>query len=103
MRALFSEPAAFDAWSVKLRDRLSREPGRDAERREAMRTANPRYVPRNHRVEEAIRAAEDKGDFAPFESLVEVLQRPFDDQPDNDAYALPPRPHERVTKTFCGT
>ena len=103
VRALFSEPAAFDAWSVKLRDRLSREPGRDAERREAMRTANPRYVPRNHRVEEAIRAAEDKGDFAPFESLVEVLQRPFDDQPDNDAYALPPRPHERVTKTFCGT
>jgi uncharacterized protein YdiU (UPF0061 family) len=103
VRALFAEPAAFDAWSVKWRDRLSREPGREAERRETMRRANPRYIPRNHRVEEAIRAAEDRTDFAPFERLVEVLRHPFDDQPDRAAYALPPQPHERVTKTFCGT
>ncbi len=103
VRALFAEPAAFDAWSVKWRDRLSREPGREAERREAMRQANPAYIPRNHRIEEAIRAAEDQDDFAPFERLVAVLQQPFDDQPDNAAYAMPPQPHERVTKTFCGT
>jgi serine/tyrosine/threonine adenylyltransferase len=103
VRSLFAEPAAFDAWSVKWRDRLSREPGRDAERRETMRTANPAYIPRNHRVEEAIRAAEDQDDFAPFETLVDVLQRPFDDQPDRPAHAMPPQPHERVTKTFCGT
>lgn len=103
VRALFAEPTAFDAWSARWRDRLAREPGRDAERREAMRLSNPKFIPRNHRVEEAIRAAEDHGDFAPFEALVEVLQNPFDDQPERAAYALPPQSHERVTKTFCGT
>lgn len=103
VRRLFSTPAAFDAWSVKWRDRLSREPGRQEERRAAMRRTNPRIIPRNHRIEEVIRAAEDHADFAPFEKLVAALQHPYDDRPDDDAYALPPQPHERVTKTFCGT
>ncbi len=99
----FADPAAFDAWAQRWRARLSREPGRQDERQAAMRAVNPKYIPRNHRIEEAIRAAEDRGDFAPFEALVAVLRRPFDEQPEHAAYALPPRPEERVTKTFCGT
>jgi uncharacterized protein YdiU (UPF0061 family) len=102
-RALFSDSAAFDAWAERWRDRLAREPGRDEERQAAMQAANPKYIPRNHRIEEAIRAAEDRGDFGPFETLVAVLRRPFDEQPEHAAFAQPPRPEERVTKTFCGT
>jgi uncharacterized protein YdiU (UPF0061 family) len=67
-----------------------------------MRSANPRYIPRNHRVEEAIAAAV-RGDYAPFETLVTVLSAPFGDQPAFARYADPPRPEEVVHQTFCGT
>ena len=63
---------------------------------------NPAVIPRNHRIEEAIRAATD-GDFSLFEQLVAVLEKPFDDTPDNRTYQLPPKPVETVTQTFCGT
>ena len=65
--------------------------------------ANPKYVPRNHRVEAVIRAAVDRGDFAPFEEILAVLSQPFEEQPGMERYAKPPRPEERVTQTFCGT
>ena len=39
----------------------------------------------------------------PFERLIAVLARPFDDQPDAGEYALPPRPEQVVRATFCGT
>jgi uncharacterized protein YdiU (UPF0061 family) len=67
-----------------------------------MRRTNPAFLPRNHRIEEAIAAAE-QGDFSPFERLVRVLSRPFDDQPGDAELAEPPAPHERVHATFCGT
>jgi serine/tyrosine/threonine adenylyltransferase len=50
-----------------------------------------------------IDAAVSRNDFAPFEELLGVLARPFDDQPGHAAYMEPPREHERVTQTFCGT
>ena len=46
-----------------------------------MRAANPAVIPRNHLVEEAISAAVNKSDFAPFENLIAVLARPYDDLP----------------------
>ncbi len=67
-----------------------------------MRRVNPLFIPRNHRVEQAITAALG-GDFGPFETLAAVLARPFDEQPEHADYALPPRPEERVLETFCGT
>ena len=47
-----------------------------------MRRANPAFIPRNHRVEEALTAAVERGDYKPFDTLLKVLSRPFDDQPD---------------------
>lgn len=70
---------------------------------EAMKQVNPSYIPRNHRVEQVIRAAEDENDFAPLDRLIEVLAHPFDDQPEHADYRIPPRPDERVHQTFCGT
>jgi uncharacterized protein YdiU (UPF0061 family) len=64
---------------------------------------NPAYIPRNHLVEEALAAAVQQDDLAPFEALLEVLARPFDDQPGRERYALPPEPEQRVRATFCGT
>jgi uncharacterized protein YdiU (UPF0061 family) len=71
-----------------------------------MRRANPAFIPRNHRVEEMIRAAVDHGDYAPFEALLDVVTRPYDDRadrPDLARFTDPPRPEERVLETFCGT
>jgi serine/tyrosine/threonine adenylyltransferase len=101
-RALFADPAAFDGWAGEWRRRLSAEETASATRAAALRAANPLFIPRNHLVEEAIAAAEG-GDFSPFETLLEVLSAPFDDQPRFVRYAEPPRPEQLVHRTFCGT
>jgi uncharacterized protein YdiU (UPF0061 family) len=44
-----------------------------------------------------------RGDFQPFETLLDVLSRPYDDQPDNAYLAEPPGPEKHAYKTFCGT
>jgi uncharacterized protein YdiU (UPF0061 family) len=94
--------AKLDAWTARWRARLAAEPGHATASAARMRRANPAYIPRNHRVEEALAAAED-GDLGPFEDLVAVLENPFEEQPGKERYATAPRPEERVTATFCGT
>ena len=101
--SLFDDPGAFHEWAERWRARLAAEGSTPEARAEAMRRANPAFIPRNHRIEEAIAAATDRDDFAPFETLVRVLARPFDDQPGAAHLADPPEPEERVQQTFCGT
>ncbi|MGD0143921.1 MAG: protein adenylyltransferase SelO [Rhizomicrobium sp.] len=103
VRNLFTDPAVFDAWAAKWRERLSRETSEVRARQAVMRAANPAFIPRNHRVEEAIMAAVERKDFIPFETLLAVLSRPYDDQPEFARYADPPRPDQIVHQTFCGT
>jgi uncharacterized protein YdiU (UPF0061 family) len=103
VRSLFTDPAAFDEWAAKWRQRIAEEGGEASDRRAAMRAANPTFIPRNHLVEEAISAALSKGDFSPFEALLAVLSTPYEDQPAFDRYADPPRPEQVVQQTFCGT
>lgn len=50
-----------------------------------------------------IEAAINRDDFAPFEELIAVLAKPYEDQPAFADYAEPPQPHQRVLQTFCGT
>lgn len=102
-RELFAEPALFDTWADHWRERLAREPDDVEAKRVRLLAANPKYIPRNHRVEEVIRAAVDHGDFGPFETLLSVTGKPFDEQPEFDAFSKPPRDEERVLQTFCGT
>nr|MDQ3625376.1 protein adenylyltransferase SelO family protein [Verrucomicrobiota bacterium] len=103
VRSLFADPSACDQWLTRWRQRLEQEPTDAALRRSAMRTVNPAYIPRNHRVEAVIRAAVDKADFGLFEDLLKVLSTPFADQPAFSHYAEPPQDSERVRQTFCGT
>lgn len=100
---LFSDAAQFSEWARVWRQRLEGEARGPEARASAMRLVNPAFIPRNHRVEQAIRAAEDQGDFRPFEALIRVLERPYENQPEFVHLAAPPRPEERVTRTFCGT
>jgi uncharacterized protein YdiU (UPF0061 family) len=100
---LFANRSAYDEWATRWRQRLGEEPKDGATRRAAMRAVNPAFIPRNHRVENVIEAAEQHNDFGPFEELLTVLSRPFEDQPAFAHYVKPPEPHERVHQTFCGT
>jgi serine/tyrosine/threonine adenylyltransferase len=103
VRQLFTAPEAYDAWAERWRQRIGQEPQSAAERQMAMRAVNPAFIPRNHRVEAIIKAAVDSDDYDPFEELLTVLSKPYEDQPEFAAYAEPPRPEERVCQTFCGT
>jgi uncharacterized protein YdiU (UPF0061 family) len=101
--ALFAAPAALEAWLLRWRQRLAEEDLPPSARRSAMQRHNPAFIPRNHLVEAAIAAAVEREDLAPFEELLAVLARPWEDQPGFARYGLPPRPEERVLATFCGT
>jgi serine/tyrosine/threonine adenylyltransferase len=103
IRSLFADPTAFDDWAVRWRQRTGAELQDPAARRAAMREVNPAFIPRNHRVEAVIEAAVNRDDYAPFEELLAVLAKPFQDQPEFAGYADPPEPHQRVLQTFCGT
>jgi uncharacterized protein YdiU (UPF0061 family) len=102
-RGLFEEPAAFDAWAGRWRARTAAESQDEATRSAAMHAANPLYIPRNHRVEAALSAAIEDGDYGPFEELLTVLANPYDERPEFAAYAEPPGPDQRTYRTFCGT
>lgn len=103
VRALFADPSAYDLWSGHWRARLARETVAPWVRAQAMRRANPAFIPRNHRVEEALSAAVERGDYAPFETLLNILSRPFDDQPEFAAFAEPAPEGRGRYQTFCGT
>jgi len=100
---LFDEPAAFEAWAADWRAALAGEGRDDASRRAAMRAVNPAFIPRNHRVAEAIAAAANEQNLQPLECLLEVTAKPFSEHDELADYALPPQPHEVVHQTFCGT
>jgi uncharacterized protein YdiU (UPF0061 family) len=103
VRSLFIDPTAADPLLERWRARLAEDPQDTEERRAAMDRVNPAFIPRNHRIEAVIAAALED-DFTPFEELMTVLSRPFDDQPEFTAtYATPPLEHEVVRATFCGT
>lgn len=90
LRDLFIDRAAFDAWAVQYRARLRQEQSKDDERRLAMQAVNPKYVLRNYLAQIAIEKAQNK-DFSEIAKLLQILEKPYDEQPENEAYAaLPP-------------
>jgi serine/tyrosine/threonine adenylyltransferase len=101
--SLFDDPGAFHDWAERWQKRVARDDVSPDARRAVMLRANPAFIPRNHRVEAMISAAVEKEDFAPFERLLDVLSRPYDDQPDAAEFAEPPPKSTRAYVTFCGT
>ena len=88
-----------DAWFAQWRSLLTSTDDELV----AMRQTNPALIARNHRVEEALRAASEDGDLAPTLRLVAALRNPYELAADDSELQQPPSPAERVTETFCGT
>ena len=94
VKAMFTNPEQINAWFARW----------DASRADValMQKVNPVFIPRNHRIEEVIVAA-NKGDLEPFERLHAVLAHPYIEQPENVEFENAPMPEEIVQATFCGT
>jgi serine/tyrosine/threonine adenylyltransferase len=109
LRALFADARDLDAWLARWRARCASEIdsgalGAEAERADVMRRVNPIVIARNHRVEEALAAASDLGDLAPFRRLLDALGEPYVETDEFAAYAEPaPAALTACYRTFCGT
>ncbi|MDP1674167.1 MAG: YdiU family protein [Burkholderiales bacterium] len=104
LRQLYADDNKLDAWLPRWRARINAEGGDPAKRAQAMRAVNPVYIPRNHKVEEALDAAVELGNYGPFEKLLAVLEEPFSEKPEWAAYAEPAAAETSAGyRTYCGT
>ncbi|WP_251552046.1 protein adenylyltransferase SelO [Neobacillus muris] len=92
----------FAQWHKQWKERLGRQPESIESAHEWMRKSNPAVIPRNHRVEEALKAAE-KGDYRVMERLLNVLSSPYGYTGEQNEYCKPPAPSKIPYQTFCGT
>ncbi|WP_422927624.1 protein adenylyltransferase SelO [Singulisphaera sp. PoT] len=90
----------FQAWHTRWRERLGHEDSQGAAA--LMRSVNPAFIPRNHRVEAALAAAESRDDLSVMQRLLDVLASPYEDRPELAEYREPPA-DESNYRTFCGT
>ncbi|MEP1210022.1 MAG: protein adenylyltransferase SelO [Rhizobiaceae bacterium] len=101
-KGLFEDQAGLTAWLDQWQPRLDSADASIEQSRDLMVKSNPAFIPRNHRIEQAIRAALED-DIDPFHRLCRVLATPFEDQAEEIDLTLPPQPKEIVPYTFCGT
>jgi len=100
---VFELPETYMPWLGRWHARLLSDPQDASTRQNRMYAVNPAFIPRNHLVEEAIEAASNELDFEPFNTLVNVLEKPFEFDDTQARYAEPPQPEQVVRQTFCGT
>lgn len=97
LRSEFRDQDPLNSWLAEWHALTKNQP--EVER---MRARNPWRIPRNHRIEELIVAAESD-DYAPFHRFVDALAHPFEKDSRFADLEAAPRPEECIDETFCGT
>lgn len=92
----------FKQWYSLWKERLERENKTFEEIQSLMMKNNPRIIPRNHRVEEALNAAK-AGDYTVIDNLLDALKTPYDYSRDLRCYAELPKKTNIPYRTYCGT
>ena len=98
-----NDSAEYKEWHNKWQARLQRQNKTKDKLFELMKNSNPAVIPRNHRVEEALRTADENEDYSVMDKLISVLKNPFAHSADQKEYAELPPPLFCNYKTFCGT
>jgi uncharacterized protein YdiU (UPF0061 family) len=98
-----SDDAALGDWLVRWRRRAMPEMRKSEDSRALMRRMNPAFIPRNHKVEEALFAAAEHGDLGPYSELLGIVTRPFDHDRDLPCHGKPAPADAGPYRTFCGT
>lgn len=93
----------FGAWLETWRARLKRQAKSDAEVQALMQQSNPAIIPRNHRVEAALEAAVEHGNYRVMENLVKVLKNPYAYSTEQEDYCVAPGTEALGYRTYCGT
>ena len=103
VRDLIINRPAFDAWAARYTARLKAESSDDSIRRARMIAVNPKYVLRNHLAQVAIEKAEKHKDFSEIDRLLRLLQHPFGEQPEFEAYAAPAPDWAKGIEVSCSS
>lgn len=100
---MFNDDPAFAVWQAQWQARLKLQHQSADEVQEHMRAHNPAVIPRNHKVEEALAAASERGDLSVMQRLLEALAQPYKDREAQAAYRAPSGLAPGAYQTFCGT
>ena len=92
----------FKDWYKRWKKRLTKNETSHQDSLDTMNSKNPQIIPRNHKVEEALNAA-NINDLNPLNNLLELLKYPYKENPKNSPYQEPPTLEQCVKETFCGT
>ncbi|MGG0414181.1 protein adenylyltransferase SelO [Peribacillus simplex] len=98
---LFGTPE-FAQWQELWQARLGRQKESKESSNQLMQNSNPAVIPRNHRVEEALEAAVEQGDYSVMERLLDVLSNPYAHCEEQAEYSTLPE-STKPYRTFCGT
>ena len=102
-KAQFNDPSLPSAWLTLWLKRVGREGFVSTQCAMNMNNVNPAYIPRNHKVEEALDAAVSRNDFEPFRVMLKLLTEPYRDHVGMDEFAIPAALSASPYVTFCGT
>ncbi|QWD61024.1 YdiU family protein [Polynucleobacter sp. MWH-UH35A] len=102
LRDDFIDRNLIDRWFADYRERLNSESSIDSVRKEAMDRVNPKYVLRNHLAQTAIELAQKK-DFSEVNKLLKILENPYDEQPEYEAYSLAPPSNSPSIEVSCSS
>ena len=96
------EDENFIIWKKRWGERLKLNNNNPEKFLKLMRSVNPLIIPRNHKVEEALEAA-NNNDLSPLIKLIKILEKPYDKQQENIDYQSPAPLGNEKYQTFCGT
>ncbi|MCX4026423.1 protein adenylyltransferase SelO [Spartinivicinus marinus] len=90
IRDLFIDRDGFDNWAKQYSQRLAQQADSQTNRSQQMKSVNPKYILRNYLAQQAIDKATKQQDFSEVNQLLNLLKKPFAEQPDREHYAKPP-------------
>ena len=102
LRDHFADTQSLDRWFVRYRQRLEQQPVTDVERAERMNAVNPKYILRNYLAQRAIERAH-RGDYSEVNTLLQLLYKPFEEQPAFESYADAPPAWGKHLEISCSS